>query len=163
VPGYDHPVPPGQSHSWLRSSVPPGAKAIRGYDHPVPPGTKAIPGYDHAVPPGQKLRSPSGDKSHSPIEGPRIKSTLTPLTLKRNQGREEKASWRTESVLDSESRFLYFLVMIPSVGTSGFQSTVWRGTFYRIPNSKTTGGGRARLPNIFCSGFFYGVARLRAE
>jgi uncharacterized protein YecE (DUF72 family) len=83
---------------------------------------------------------------------------------------------RAESVLDSISRFLYFLIMISLVGTSGFQYTAWRGTFYpekfppakmlqfyaerfltteinytfyRIPNSKTMGGWDSATPEHF--------------
>jgi uncharacterized protein YecE (DUF72 family) len=74
------------------------------------------------------------------------------------------------------SRFLYILIMIPLVGTSGFQYTAWRGTFYpeklppakmlqfyaerfftteinytfyRIPNSKTMGSWDSATPENF--------------
>ena len=80
------------------------------------------------------------------------------------------------SLLDSISRFLYLLSMTPLVGTSGFQYTAWRGTFYpeklppakmlqfyaerfftteinytfyRIPNNKTMGGWDSATPENF--------------
>jgi hypothetical protein len=83
---------------------------------------------------------------------------------------------RRTNYLDSVARFLYFLIMIPLVGTSGFQYTAWRGTFYpekfppakmlqfyaerfptteinytfyRIPNSKTMGGWDSASPEHF--------------
>jgi hypothetical protein len=92
----------------------------------------------------------------------------------------EKDTLATESVLDSKSRFLYFFIMIALVGTSGFQYTAWRGTFYpekfppakmlqfyaerfstteinytfyRIPTAKRWEAWTARLQNIFYSIF----------
>jgi hypothetical protein len=71
---------------------------------------------------------------------------------------------RTESVLDSISRFLYFLIMIPLVGTSGFQYTAWRGTFYpeKFPPEKLASDlaaltGETKAEAVDC--FSYALAK----